>query len=356
MKGLKSRHDSPPPRLWRPALATLATLFGLAALGAFAEQARALTFSEYCDPAATDYDPPDVPPEGSIPLSAPVVKYRDTVLADIPNRLLEAGPRNATTAAVFLHGSPGSGSQWAQVVSRLGQAGIRAVAFEMPGYGHAGDVWGRAQTADSGSDYLDAALAELGISRVHLVMHDFAGVVGLEWAIRKPNRMRSATLLNTGALLSYRHHALARLTRSAEGVDFWSSVRRPLFAAAVQDGQTRPLPDDFIDDMYADLDRETRCTILRLYRSTRASQVRKLARRQARILSQWPERPALIIRGANDPYVPVELARQQRQAFPSARVEIFASTGHWPFVDRRARTRRLVVPFIRRSVRADRRG
>jgi pimeloyl-ACP methyl ester carboxylesterase len=49
-------------------------------------------------------------------------------------RLIEAGPSDAAEAVVFLHGNPGSVSDWTDLVAAAGELG-RAVAFEMPGFG-----------------------------------------------------------------------------------------------------------------------------------------------------------------------------------------------------------------------------
>jgi hypothetical protein len=58
-------------------------------------------------------------------------------------------------------------------------------------------------------------------------------------------------------------------------------------------------------------------------------------------------RPALVIWGEKDIFIPSRHAEDQRQAFPDARIEIFADSGHWPFVDNAERTHDLVVPFLR---------
>jgi pimeloyl-ACP methyl ester carboxylesterase len=49
------------------------------------------------------------------------------------------------------------------------------------------------------------------------------------------------------------------------------------------------------------------------------------------------------------------LAERQHEAFPSARVEILDSSGHWPFADDPERTEQLVLEFLNIVVGADRR-
>jgi pimeloyl-ACP methyl ester carboxylesterase len=75
-----------------------------------------------------------------------------------------------------------------------------------------------------------------------------------------------------------------------------------------------------------------------------------MGRRQAAVLRRRP-RPALVVWGAQDPYVPASLAAKQRQAFPDAQIHVLQGDGHWPFVDEPERVLRLVVPFLRHAVR-----
>jgi pimeloyl-ACP methyl ester carboxylesterase len=52
----------------------------------------------------------------------------------ISSPLLEAGPREAVEAVVFVHGNPGSIADWTRLVANVGEF-ARAVAMDMPGFG-----------------------------------------------------------------------------------------------------------------------------------------------------------------------------------------------------------------------------
>lgn len=307
----------------------------------------------YCDPANTQYDPLDVPKSGSPSVAAPGVSERYEDLAGVRTRILEAGNPNSDTAVVFLHGSPGSAADWAPLMSMVAATGTRAVAFDMPGFGHAAPVWDRPKTLAAATDYLEAALDQLGIRNVHLVVHDLGGPIGMEWATRHPDRLKSATLIDTGLLLGYKDSQLASISRTPElGELFWLQMTRPFFLAGIQDGQSpsRPLPLDFANRLYDDLDRETRCTIIAEYRAADEAEVNAFAERQASILAADSGRPALVLWGARDPYLPVAMADRQRQGFPSAEIHVFDDSGHWPFVDNAPRAAALIVPFLQQAV------
>jgi pimeloyl-ACP methyl ester carboxylesterase len=110
-------------------------------------------------------------------------------------------------------------------------------------------------------------------------------------------------------------------------------------------GNPRGLPPDFVDRMYDDFDTPTRKAVLKLYRASPPSAMEQLSTGLRAL-----DRPALVVWGAKDPYIPVEQAEMQLRTLPSAEVHVLDDSGHWPFIDNPERTRELIVPFFRRVV------
>jgi pimeloyl-ACP methyl ester carboxylesterase len=297
----------------------------------------------YCVESNHAYDPVDLEPS---PVAVPPGATQRTISVDgIRTPLLEAGPRDSREAIVFLHGNPGSSQDW---VDLLGAAGRfqRAVAFDLPGFGRAAKPWDFDYTLAGYERFFAHALDRLGIERADLVVHDLGGPLGMEWAARHPERLNSAVIIDSGVLLGYQHHYLAQIWRTpAVGELFQASIDRTSFHAGVSNGNPRGLPDAFVDRMYDDYDRATRCAVLKLYRS--ADDPNAFATVQANALRPY-DRPALVIWGQSDPYLPAAMAYRQREAFPHADVHVFEDSGHWPFVDNPGATADLVVPFLRR--------
>ena len=259
--------------------------------------------------------------------------------------VLQAGPPDAREAVVFLHGNPGSGEDWRALVAATGTF-ARAVAPDMPGFGRADKPRDFPYTTEGYADFLDALLGELGIDQAHLVLHDFGGPWGLEWASQNPARVRSVTLVNTGAFIRYRWHILARIWRTPVlGEVFQATATRPLFRLLTNRGQKRKLPRAFLDHMYdVNFTRPTRRAVLKLYRAT--PRPAEMGDRHARALHPH-DIPALVVWGARDPYLGIDLARAQQEVFPRARIVILDDSGHWPFADDPDRTAQAVVPFLR---------
>ena len=270
------------------------------------------------------------------------MRHGEVTVAGVRSPTIEAGPEGAAEAAVFVHGNPGSTDDWALLVERTGEHG-RALALDMPGFGRADRPEDFAYTMEGYAAHLDGALRELGVEHAHLVLHDFGGPWGLQWAAEHPAAFASATLVNTGVLLDYRWHVLARIWRTRRlGEAFLRVTTRSGFGLAMRRGQPRPLPRERLDAMYAAMkDPGTQRAILRLYRATPTDKMRPL-----QDVLRPLDRPALVVWGAADPYIPVEQAERQRETFPSARVVRFDGCGHWPMLDDPERLAGVVVPFL----------
>jgi pimeloyl-ACP methyl ester carboxylesterase len=279
---------------------------------------------------------------GDPPLPPGLRASRVTV-EGVSTRVVQGGPANSRHAVVFVHGSPDSARDWDDLSAAVGGF-ARTVAFDVPGYGQSDKTTRGLRSTKEVGRYLEGLLDQIGVSHAVLVAHDFGGPWGLGWAVSNPDALSGVVLLNTGALIDYFPHPRAlQWATPGVGETEVATTTRERFRSGVQEGG--PLPDAFVNRLYDDYDRATRCSLLRYYRASIPADA-NLGREYAEALRPL-NRPALVIWGRNDPFIPVEQAERQRQAFPSARVEIFDESGHWPFVDNPSRTRSLVVPFLR---------
>jgi pimeloyl-ACP methyl ester carboxylesterase len=108
-------------------------------------------------------------------------------------RWLEAG---GGTPAVLVHGIPTSPELWRRVVPRL--EGIRALAWEMVGYGESMAAGtGRDISVARQADYLAAWLGHRGVTGAVLVGHDLGGGVAQILAVRRPELVSGLVLTNS---------------------------------------------------------------------------------------------------------------------------------------------------------------
>jgi pimeloyl-ACP methyl ester carboxylesterase len=272
-------------------------------------------------------------------------------LGGFRTRIVEAGPPDEAQAALFIHGNPGSSEDWDALVEQSGETG-RAIAFDLPGWGRAEKPRGFPYDIDGYANYIGRALDELGVKKVHLVLHDYGGFFGLRWAANHPESVASVVLINTpGVPIGYNWYLVANLWRTpVVGELFMLSTIWPTYKVLIGRGNPKGLPDAALKRMYRDLDRATRRTILKLYRST--PNPAALAPALKSIL-QPLSLPALVIWGDHDPYIPLAMVQRQRQVFDDLEVVHLPDSGHWPFLDDPVGVEQALVPFLRRVWRRE---
>jgi pimeloyl-ACP methyl ester carboxylesterase len=261
--------------------------------------------------------------------------------------VLQAGDIEATEAVVFVHGNPGPKEDWVDLLQRTGEF-ARAVAPDMPGYGAADKPADFDYTVDGYARHLAGIIDQLNINTVHLVLHDFGGPWGFAWAVQHPDEFASATLINTGVLLDYPWHRLAKIWRTPGlGEAFMATTNRPAFRMLLGHDNPR-LPAAAVERLY-EVSRgwPTKRAVLKLYRATPASAMGVHAEPLREL-----DRPALVVWGTGDVYIPWAQADRQRESFPSARIELLEGLGHWPFLEDPAHVAELVIPFLHHQVRA----
>jgi len=98
---------------------------------------------------------------------------------------------------VLMHGLPASSFLYRKVIPLLAARGLRAVAFDLPGLGLAEHPAGFDYRLGGLGDFAAAAVDTLDLGPFHLVVHDAGGPVGFELIRRRPELIRSLTILDT---------------------------------------------------------------------------------------------------------------------------------------------------------------
>lgn len=110
---------------------------------------------------------------------------------------LAAGPDDGPLA-LFLHGFPEFATCWREQLAAAARAGFRAVAVDQRGYSPG------ARPEGTGAYTVDELVADvfgfadaLESERFHLIGHDWGGVLAWPAAARRPERIRTLTVLST---------------------------------------------------------------------------------------------------------------------------------------------------------------
>ncbi len=276
-----------------------------------------------------------------------MIETRRLTVEGITTSVLVGGSGQPGEAVVFVHGNPDSGSDWMPLMTRVAPFAT-VVAPDLPGFGAADARADNDYTIYSYARFLDGVIGQLGIERVHLVAHDFGGPFAAAWAADHPDRVGSVTFLNTGVLLDYRWHRMARIWRTPVLGGLSMRAITPEVATAMLARENPGLSAQWVDTIVAHLMPEkTRRAVLRLYRATRSGDMEQLAAR----LRQH-DYDALIVFGDADSYIPAEMAHRQVSAFPRADIRMLRGLGHWCWLEDTDAVAGQVIPFLRERVGA----
>jgi pimeloyl-ACP methyl ester carboxylesterase len=276
------------------------------------------------------------------------IKIQEVIVNGVRSLVRTGGNAQASEAVVFLHGNPGSSEDFLGLLPSVA-AFARVIAPDMPGYGKADRPDAFEYTVPGYARHFGEILRQSGVTRAHLVLHDFGGPWGLHWAANHLEQVASLTLLNVGALPGYSWHKFARIWRTPiVGEIFQLAATRGAFRLLLNADNPKPFPNEFVDRMFADTDGKTKRSMLKLYRATPdlAGLTVGLAERLKPL-----RLPALVLWGDGDKYLPYQLAEAQKQYF-DATIHILPNVGHWPMIDEPERVRELVVPFLQAQIGA----
>ena len=263
----------------------------------------------------------------------------------ITTSVLAGGGGGAGEAVLFVHGNPGAGSDWMPLRTRVAEFATVA-APDLPGFGAAEAHPDGDYTVAGYARFLDGVIDQLGIERVHLVAHDFGGPFAATWAADHPERVASVTLVNTGVLIDYRWHRLARVWRTPVVGELAMRLTNLAVARVILARDNPGLSKPWVEAVARHLvPAETKRAVLELYRSTRTADIEALAARLRR-----HDIDALVVFGDADVYLPAEQAHRQTEAFPRAEIHLLRGVGHWCWLEQTDQVAAHVVPFLHQRV------
>ena len=89
------------------------------------------------------------------------------------------------------------------------------------------------------------------------------------------------------------------------------------------------MPQEWQRSVLEHFDHGTQRAILRLYRSSPSDVLARAGERLGAL-----EKPALVVWGQRDPYIPARFGAAYAAALPKAELYALADAGHWPWLDR----------------------
>lgn len=250
-------------------------------------------------------------------------------------------------AVVMVHGNPTWSFYYRELVTTI-SPGLRCIVPDHVGMGLSDKPARYAYTLSQRIDDLEALVLSLGLTRVHLVVHDWGGAIGFGFAARHPELIGRLVVLNTSAFPSPRipaRIALCKtgfpgtiLVRGLNGFAWpatWMAMNRRALTPAERRAFLLPYDswahrvavDGFVKDIPMNVSHPAWAPL----------------QEAASGLRRFRTHPALIVWGGRDFCFNDSFYEEWRQRLPQAQTHYLADAGHYVLAD----AGHEVVPLIR---------
>src|SRR5215210_1262649 len=250
-----------------------------------------------------------------------------------------AGDPQGTLLCV--HGWPETSYMWRHVLDAAAEAGWRAVAPDLLGFGDSPTdpphTWERQVEA------LWELHGELRLGPVVLAVHDWGGLVGLRWACDHPEVVRAMVISDTGFFADGKWHGLAETLRTERQGEQLVAGLTPDGFAGLMTQASSGIDDAAAAEYFKTFagDEARRHATLELYRSGDFEKLEPYAGRLEGI-----DVPTLLLWGDDDPFAPLAGAQRLAQRLPQARLEVVPGTGHFVYDDAPEEAAAAIVRFL----------
>lgn len=231
---------------------------------------------------------------------------------------------------VFLHAASGTGECWVHQLPAFTAAGYRCITYDRR-------TWGRSRPTDAGEqpgfagDDLHGLVEALGLARCHLVATAAGGIVGLDYALSHPERVRSLVAANTiGGVQDAEYLAVQTRLRPPEIQGLPVELRElgPSYRGVNPEGARRWLDIELSSRPYG-----------RLPAQPLREPITYARLNTMRI-------PTMVLSGEADLLSPPALMRMLAAQIPTARFASLSEAGHAGFWERPSVWNGLVLEFI----------
>ncbi|HWL38164.1 MAG TPA: alpha/beta fold hydrolase [Frankiaceae bacterium] len=249
---------------------------------------------------------------------------------------------------LLLHGIAGCGHAWDAVLPLL-SASARVIAPDLLGHGESAKPRGDYSLGAYASGVRDL-LAALDVSSATVVGHSLGGGVAMQFAYQFPEMCERLVLVDSGGLGREVTPLLRAVTLPGAEVVLPVIAHRKVLSALRWAGRytrwvpARPALSEVARGYASLVDTQARAAFVHTARSVMDVGGQRVDASDRLYLAT--ELPTLVVWGGRDSFIPVAHAAHFTSLVPTARLEVFENSGHFPHVDEPVRFARLLADFL----------
>jgi pimeloyl-ACP methyl ester carboxylesterase len=261
---------------------------------------------------------------------------------------IAVGRHGQGTPVVLVHGTPSHSFIWRDVVPRLVATGCQVHLFDLLGYGRSERPTACDTSVAAQGPVLEALLDHWAVKALHLVGHDIGGAVALRYAVTRPPRLLSLTVIDTPSYDSWPSETWRRII--SDHLQEFATIP----AGEMRELLTRQLKMTVHDEsrMFGE--------VLEAYLEPITGAIGQpsfFLHQVSHYDSRYTEGitdslnainvPVQIIWGTEDRWQPVCLAHRLAKDIPGARLHLVPDAGHFLMEDAPETVAELVSHFVR---------
>ncbi len=240
---------------------------------------------------------------------------------------------------LLLHGLFASKEQWNDLVCRLADAGFKAIAADLPGYGNSDGFRLSAYPLERQARLLQRFTKALRLGRVDIAGSSMGGAIAALYLERYPRQVRSLAFI--GSPLGVRPWAAGVRKAIRRGINPFIPIDEQQFDLELRLLFERPpaVPESEKKRLIAGY----------VERNRHFVQVWNIVNLYGDVLhdKRFAPIPTLILWGAADRVYDVRGAAELRRRFADSELHILAGTGHLLLMEDAVRAGELLVSFLR---------
>jgi len=229
---------------------------------------------------------------------------------------------------IYLHGADGL-AEWPSILDTLAQR-FDVIVPDHPGFGASQVPPWLDDVSDIAYIYLDA-IAQLGLSGIHVVGQSLGGWIALEIAVRSTQRLRSLTLISSAGI-----HVKGVPKTDIFMIDPEEQARLAYADPKIGEAAAQRVGADKYQDL----------AILNRIASARFGWQPRFFNPR---LERWLHRvnvPTHVIWGESDRIIPPEYAEAFHRAIPGSKLTMIPDAGHLPHVERAGAVAQAMQSFL----------
>ena len=263
-------------------------------------------------------------------------------------RQVEPIGRSDLLPVLFLHGLPSQSYSWRNIMPGLAQQGTMAIAPDWIGYGFSSKPEKRdfAYTPSAYITALNNFIEAIKLERFSLVVQGFLGSVGLQYALRNPDKITNIIILNTP--ISSTAKLPWKIKQMGLPLAGEMMTQDPLLVDRTLEGGSRYVIKDQDLDVYrkpflkaSAAGRSLLATIRNLQLTTAMAEIESG-------FKEW-QKPILIQWGKTDPWLTLDMAEKFANSVPDAQIVGLNDVAHYPQEHHHEVILQDLLPFVRRS-------